>query len=85
MKQKLFNLLPDWLKQFKHSDKIAHAIYGTLCYLLGNVITTQQISLILTCILAVAVEAYDKYRGGKPSTLDILATIAIPVILYFVL
>lgn len=82
MKQQLFNILPTWLKQLKHADKIAHAIYGTLFYLLVSLFLYNELALFLTFALAVGVEIYDKYRSGKADALDFLATILIPTIIY---
>jgi hypothetical protein len=75
MKKKLYNLF------LKYSDKLAHAFYGTLFYLVLNFFFSSELSLFLTFALAVGVEIYDKYKGGKADILDILATILIPTIL----
>jgi hypothetical protein len=75
MKKKLYNLF------LKYSDKFAHAFYGTLFYLFCTLLISEEISLFLTFALAVGVEIYDKYKGGKADILDILATILIPTIL----
>ena len=83
MKQQLFNILPSWLKQLKHADKIAHAIYGTLFYLLVSLVN-PDLALFSTFVLAVGVEMYDKYKRGKADALDFLATILIPTILYII-
>ncbi len=82
MKNKLYNILPSWLKQLKHSYKIAHAFYGTLFYLFCALLISEEISLFLTFTLAVGVEIYDKYNGGNSDTLDALATVLIPTILF---
>jgi hypothetical protein len=82
MKKKLFNILPSWLKQLKHADKIAHAFFGTLFYLVLNFFFISELSLFLTFALAVGVEIYDKYKGGKSDVLDFLATILIPIIFF---
>jgi hypothetical protein len=81
MKKKLFNILPSRLKKLRYADKIAHAFYGTTFYLLISLIDTN-LALFLTFALAVGVEIYDKYKGGKADMLDALATIAIPTILF---
>jgi hypothetical protein len=81
MKKKLFNILPSWLKKLRYADKIAHAFYGTLFYLLISLIDID-LALFLTFALAIGVEIYDKYKGGKADILDALATIAIPIILF---
>lgn len=82
MKKKLFNILPTWLKSLKHADKIAHAIYGTIFYILVNIFLSPDLSLFSIFCLAVGIEMYDKYKGGKADALDFLATIIIPVIIY---
>jgi hypothetical protein len=76
MKKKLYNLF------LKYSDKFAHAFYGTLFYLFCTLLISEEISLFLTFTLAVGVEMYDKYNGGKADLLDIFATILIPIILF---
>ncbi len=76
MKKKLYNLF------IKYSDKLAHAFYGTLFYLFCTLLISEEISLFLTFTLAVGVEMYDKYNGGKADLLDIFATILIPIILF---
>jgi hypothetical protein len=81
MKQQLFNILPSRLKKLRYADKIAHAIYGTTFYLLISLLS-NDLALFLTFALAVGVEIYDKYKGGKADMLDALATIAIPKILF---
>jgi hypothetical protein len=81
MKKKLFNILPSWLKKLRYADKIAHAFYGTLFYLLISLLS-NDLALFLTFALAVGVEIYDKYKGEKADMLDALATIAIPTILF---
>jgi hypothetical protein len=84
MKKKLFNILPTWIKKFKHADKVAHAIYGTIFYLLANLLLSPDLSLFTTVTLALGVEVYDKHGGGKADVLDFLATIIIPIILYII-
>lgn len=84
MKKKLFNILPSWLKKLRYADKLAHAFYGTIFYLLVSLIDTN-LALFLTFTLAVGVEVYDKYKGGKADMLDALVTIAIPIILYILI
>jgi hypothetical protein len=76
MKKKLYKLF------LKYSDKLAHAFYGTLFYLFCTLLFTNELSLFLTFTLAVGVEIYDKYNGGNSDTLDALATVLIPTILF---
>lgn len=67
MKQKLFKLLPLFITSYKHGDKIAHAIYGTLFYGMLTLILGGHISLFLTWFLAAGVELYDNktHRGDN--------------------
>ena len=78
MKQKLYKLF------LNHADKFAHAFFGTLFYLAMNFLLSSELSLFLTFALAVCVEIYDKYKGGKADVLDVLATILIPIILFLI-
>lgn len=82
MKKKLFNILPSWLRQLKHADKIAHAIYGTLFYLFFLLFFPKELALFLTFALAVIVEYFDR---PKMDFHDVFFTILIPVILYLTL
>ena len=81
MKKKLFNILPSRLKKLRYADKIAHAFYGTAFYLIISLIS-NDLALFLTFALAIGVEVNDKYKDGKADMLDVLATIAIPIILF---
>ena len=82
MKSRLFNILPNFIKKLKYSDKIAHAFYGSLFYLLFSLFLYNELALFLTFVLAISVEIYDKYKGGKSDGLDILATTFIPFIIF---
>ena len=85
MKNKLFKFLPNFIKRFKYSDKIAHMFYGTLFYLFLNTIFTPELSLFLTFTLALGVEFYDKHKGGRADMLDLLSTMILPIILFFII
>ena len=76
MKTKLYKLF------LKHADKLAHAFFGTLFYFVLIFFFSSELSLFLTFALAVGVEIYDKYKGGKADIIDVLATILIPIILF---
>lgn len=82
MKQKLFNLLPSWIKSLKHADKFAHAIYGTLFYLLLLLFMDKGLALFSTILLAGLVEISDKYNDGTTDIKDFFATILIPIIIF---
>lgn len=82
MKQKLFNLFPTWLRNLPHSDKIVHAILGTLLYVILRIFMQNSFAFLGILILAIAVEVYDKISGkGTPDPKDIMATFAIPLFL----
>ena len=82
MKKKLFNILPTWLKQLKYADKIAHAIYGTLFYILLALFLPREFAFFLTFIVGVLVEIADKQKGGESDFYDLIATIIVPIVLY---
>lgn len=81
MKQKLFRLLPPFITSYKHGDKIAHAIYGTLFYGILTLILGGHISLFLTWLLAAGVEIYDN-KTHRGDILDFVATIIFPTLMY---
>jgi hypothetical protein len=81
MKQKLYSILPKFITTLKHGDKIAHAIYGTLFYLILTLILGPHISLFLTWVLAAGVEIYDM-RTHKGDMLDFLSTTILPTLIY---
>jgi hypothetical protein len=85
MKQKLFNLLPLCFKELKHADKYLHAILGTLFYLFMTIIIQNYIALILTIILGIGIEVYDKIsKKGTPEVLDAIATFVLPILIYII-
>ena len=83
MKQLLFNILPKKIRSLKYADKIAHLIYGTIIYLLLSFIS-KDVALFSIFTTALLIEFVDKLRYNKADILDFLATITIPVILYFI-
>ena len=78
MKKKIIDLMKT------HIDKVAHVLLATLFYAVVGLFLSALITLIATVVLAVLVEVYDKVSGkGTPDVWDIVATIVIPVILYY--
>ena len=72
-------------------DKKKHVIVGILLFVLFNAIGAFTlwygitISLVLTVLVAIGKEVYDKVSGkGTSEILDIIATMAIPVFIYWV-
>lgn len=81
MKQYLFDLLPAWLHNYKHADKIAHAIGGVFIYICLSFLLPNHWALFVTWGIALAVEIYDG-QTHKPDVIDFLATIILPTIIY---
>lgn len=81
MKQYLFNLLPSCIKRYKHSDKIAHVLYGVIIYVFLAFALPNHWALLITYIVAIGIEVKDSitHRGDY---FDFLATIILPSILY---
>lgn len=67
-----------------HFNKVMHLVLGTSFYAVLGLFTQSLTALIATFVLAVAMEALDKItRKGYPEFWDIIATIILPVLLYF--
>lgn len=81
MKAFLFSLLPTWLKNYKHADKIAHVIYGVLLYLVLSLFLPSEFALFLVWLVALAVEIYDGYTH-RPDVKDFIITVVFPTIIY---
>lgn len=62
-------------------DKLLHSFYGTLLYVLVS-IYSPLLAIWVTILIGLIKEVYDEYRYGGFDILDILATIAIPSVLY---
>lgn len=84
IKSRLYNLLPSFITTYKHGDKIAHTIYGTLFYGILSLILGGHISLFLTWLLAAGVEVNDN-KTHRGDILDFLATVIIPTLIYILL
>jgi hypothetical protein len=71
------------LSNFLNSDKGKHVIYGTLIYFISARVIDILYALILTTLIAVGVEVYDKVsKKGTPEILDIVATVALPLLAF---
>ena len=81
MKAKLFKILPKSIRTSPEADKIAHAIYGILFYLMVAPFSTQFIAMMSVIILAISVEIYDWFDYGRFDWFDALATIGIPAVI----
>lgn len=63
-------------------DKLLHSFYGTLIYSTTSMID-PSIAIATVIIIAISKEIYDNLSNkGTPELMDIVATIAIPLILF---
>lgn len=81
MKVFLFDLLPTWLKNYKHADKIVHVVYGVIIYICLAFALPNHLALFVTYIIAMGIEVKDSitHRGDY---FDFLAKVIIPTIIY---
>ena len=63
------------------NDKLLHSFYGTILYVIVSCIDSLW-ALIIVIITAVLKELYDEVKYGGFDYKDIIATIAIPIIIY---
>ena len=73
---KLIQLMADIPK-----DKLLHSFYGVLIYLVA-VLVSPMFGIIAVVVIAVAKEAYDEIRYGGFDWKDIIATVAVPMVLF---
>ena len=62
-------------------DKLLHSFYGVLIYLVA-VLVSPMFGIIAVVIVAVAKEVYDEIKYGGFDWGDIVATVAIPMVLF---
>ena len=62
-------------------DKLLHSFYGVLIYLVA-VLASPMFGIIAVVIVAVAKEVYDEIKYGGFDWGDIVATVAIPMVLF---
>ena len=73
---KLVELMADIPK-----DKLLHSFYGVLIYLVAAVVS-PMFGIIAVVVISVAKEVYDEIKYGGFDWVDIVATVAIPMILF---
>lgn len=67
---------------FKYSDKVTHALYGSVVGIIVALVSTPSIGLWVVVVLGMAKEAYDKYvRKVFWDIWDIVATSATSLII----
>lgn len=62
-------------------DKLLHSFYGVLIYLVAALVS-PMFGVIAVVVIAVAKEAYDEIRYGGFDWKDIIATVAVPMVLF---
>lgn len=62
-------------------DKLLHSFYGTVIYLLLSLFS-PIVGIIFVIIVAIAKEVYDEIKYKSFDFVDIIATIAIPMLLF---
>ena len=73
---KLIQLMSDIPK-----DKLLHSFYGVLIYLVAALVS-PMFGIIAVVIVAVAKEVYDEIKYGGFDWVDIVATVAVPMVLF---
>lgn len=76
------NKLVKQINKLLEKDKVKHLLIGLIIYLSLARFTHIFIALIITFIIGVGKEVYDKIsKKGKPEFMDFIYTVAIPSIL----
>lgn len=73
---KLIQLIADIPK-----DKLLHNFYGVLIYLVAALVS-PVFGIIAVVVIAIAKEVYDEIKYGGVDWVDIVATVAIPMVLF---
>lgn len=69
------------------NDKVMHAMYGTIIYLMLLLVISPLQALIGITIIAVGKEVYDYFNSSihTPDMYDALATIVVPLVLTIII
>ena len=70
----------NYLASIPH-DKLLHSFYGVLIYVVASLVN-PIFGIIAVVVIAVAKEAYDEIRYGGFDWKDIIATVAVPMVLF---
>lgn len=62
-------------------DKLLHSFYGTCIYLVVGLVNPTFATLVVV-LVAVAKEIYDEFKYGGFDWVDIVATVALPSVMY---
>lgn len=63
-------------------DKLLHSFYGTLIFTMCLYFLSIEYSYLVVLVVGILKECYDYYDYGKFDVLDIIATIAIPSLMW---
>lgn len=80
MKKWLISILPKKWQNVHKYDKIYHAVYGYIIFLILTLFFDNWIALGLTVVVAFSIEIYDKYNKGKFDVWDAIATFILALI-----
>ena len=69
----------NYLASIPH-DKLLHSFYGILIYVVASLVS-PMFGIIAVVVIAIAKEVYDEIKYGGFDWVDIVATVAIPVVL----
>ena len=62
-------------------DKLLHSFYGVLIYLVAALVS-PMFGVIAVVVIAIAKEVYDEIKYGGFDWKDIIATVAVPMVLF---
>ena len=62
-------------------DKLLHSFYGVLIYLAAALVN-PMFGIVTVIVIAVTKELYDEIRYGGFDWKDIIATVAVPMVLF---
>lgn len=85
MKKWLLNIIPKRFRNVHKYDKVYHAVYGYIFFLILTLFFENWIALILTVALGFLIEVSDKRKGGKFDIWDAIATFTIPIVLTIIM
>ncbi len=62
-------------------DKLLHSFYGILIYVVASLVS-PMFGIIAVVVIAIAKEIYDEFIYGGFDWKDIIATVAVPMVLF---
>lgn len=62
-------------------DKLLHSFYGVLIYLVAALVS-PMFGVIAVVVIAIAKEVYDEIKYGGFDWVDVVVTVAVPMVLF---